>query len=586
PPPVEYRDGFDLSQLSIEDPLKEITKKSSPVENEFPLKVTISQGDLFYAEYPVIAGHFENDGILYAEKYIDENLKGLLAYHHQIGIYPGPIGSSEVFLNHHSVFKGAIIVGLGKPGNLTASELTKTVEQGVAKYLLALWHRNSSQNYIADSFVMTGISSLIIGCGYAGLSIEASIKAIILGVFNANIKIRNLKLNNAPLIEYLEFIELFEDKAISSLFSISKIEKEENNSFKIIKERKGIKTMLGHRQRILTDETEAWWNRISVTKKEDDDKKTIRGLVFKSSTRSSREEEQKLLTTPALMEKLIKDISISKDWTPGKAKAIFELLIPNDFKDQLKKNGNIIWVLDEYTATYPWELLQDNMNDTKPICITSGMVRQLITGNYRKNINTIIKNKVLVVADPDLEGFFSQLPGALAEGKKVKEKIEDKLKEDGVEVTSSFSESHTVILEKLFRDDYRIIHLSGHGVFNAEDPGKSGMIIGNDQFLSTREIIQMSTVPELVFVNCCHLGKTDGTAEQLYQERYKLAANIGTQLINNGVRCVIAAGWAVDDRAAEKFAEVFYDRLFSGDTFGEAILKARRAVYNEAGHTN
>jgi CHAT domain-containing protein len=585
-PAVVSRDGFDLSQLSIEDPLKEITRKTTRTESDQPIKVTISQGDLFYAEYPVVAGHFEQDGILFAEKYIDDNLNGLLSYHHQLGIYPGAIGSCEVFTNHHSIFKGAIIVGLGKPGNLTASELTKTVEQGVAKYLLSLWHHDSSKTQSTSNFIMTGVSSLVVGCGYAGLSIENSIKAIIQGVSNANIKVRNLKLKNTPLVEHLEFVELYEDKAISSLFSISKIEKEENNSFKIVKERKGIKTMLGHRQRILSDETEAWWNRISVSKQDNAGNKTIQELVFKTSTRSSREEEQNLLTTPALMEKLIKDISTSKDWTAGKAKSIFELLIPNDFKDQLKRHGNIIWVLDEYTATYPWELLQDSMNDTKPICITSGMVRQLSTPNYRRNIKSIIRNKVLVVADPDLEGFFTQLPGALAEGKKVKEKIENKLKDDGVEVTASFGETHTVILEKIFRDDYRIIHLSGHGVFNAEDPGKSGMIIGNNQFLSTREILQMSNVPELVFVNCCHLGKTDGTAEQLYQERYKLAANIGTQLINNGVRCVIAAGWAVDDRAAERFAEVFYDRLFSGETFGDAILKARIAVYNEHQHTN
>jgi hypothetical protein len=35
----------------------------------------------------------------------------------------------------------------------------------------------------------------------------------------------------------------------------------------------------------------------------------------------------------------------------------------------------------------------------------------------------------------------------------------------------------------------------------------------------------------------------------------KLAANIGTQLIEIGVKAVIAAGWAVDDSAASDFCK-------------------------------
>jgi CHAT domain-containing protein len=580
------RDGFDLSQVELENPLLELSGKTELPEGVTPLKISLSRGDLRFSSYPVLAGHFEDDGILYAEKTINRNLDGILSHRHQLGIYPGPIGSSEVFFAGKGAFKGAVIVGLGQPGNLTPSELTKTVEQGVANYLLKLGPLDPAKMTGESSDNMTGISSLVIGCGYAGLSIENSIKAIILGVYNANSKVRSLNLENSRLIGHLEFIELYEDKAASSLFSISRIQKEENNTFKIIKEGKGIKPLLGYRKRIPSDETEAWWNRISVLKVEDKEHKVVTDLLFKTSTRSSREEEQKLLTTPSLMEKLIGDISTSKQWTPERAKTIFELLIPNDFKDQLKRHGNIIWILDDYTASYPWELLQDNTRDTQPMCISSGMIRQLKTDNYRKSIKTVPKNNALVVADPDLEGFYNQLPGALREGKNVTEKLYNELKWTGGKVTASYGEKHSLILEKLFRDDYKIIHLSGHGVFNQDNPEQSGMVIGKDQFLSTREIKQMSASPEMVFVNCCHLGKSSGVAEELYQQRYQLAANIGTQLINNGVRCVIAAGWAVDDKAAEKFADVFYTRMFKGDTFGDAVLKARKAVYSEFSLTN
>jgi len=97
PPAVEYRDGFDLSQLSIEDPLKEITKKSSLVENEFPLKVTISQGDLFYAEYPVIAGHFENEASCMPKNTSTKTSKAFLLTITRSEFTPGPSGAVKFF---------------------------------------------------------------------------------------------------------------------------------------------------------------------------------------------------------------------------------------------------------------------------------------------------------------------------------------------------------------------------------------------------------------------------------------------------------------------------------------------------------
>jgi tetratricopeptide (TPR) repeat protein len=317
-----------------------------------------------------------------------------------------------------------------------------------------------------------------------------------------------------------------------------------------------------------------------VTKEKEDE--LVRSLRFRASTGSSREEDKELMSTPVLMEGIIEEISTNNQWSAERAKTIFELLIPNDFKEQLKRHGNINWILDAYTASYPWELLQDGLTDTKPICISAGMIRQLSTRNYRTTIKAVPKNTALIIADPDLKGFANQLPGALKEGQLVSELLADK----GMNTTISFKGNHSEIIEKLFRDDYKIIHLSGHGIFNKDVLKGSGMVIGKNLFLSTREIQQMSSVPELVFVNCCHLGKTDGVAEEFYRERYKLAANIGTQLIENGVRCVIAAGWAVNDEAALEFANVFYKRMFDGYNFGDSVKEARIAVYDKFGHTN
>lgn len=578
----DFRD-FDLSEAGIDLSVLGIGGDAEPRMELPPVNVSISHGDLFYAKYPLLAGHFEDDGILSAEKEINKNLGESLSHRHSLGIYPGRIGTNELFLSDKSGFRGAIIIGLGKPENLTASELTKTVEQGVCKYLLSFKENNTYQNPPNNNVQSIGISSLIIGGGYGGLSIENSIKGIIQGTHNANQKIRNLELNNIPQINNIEFVELFEDVAVSALYSIGRIEKQETRSFRIIMEEKKLHTLLGSKKRIPNEISSDWWNRITVKKVENNDiEKSVRCLTFSASTSRAQEKEQELISTPALMEGVIYRMSTSNRWTPQSAKAIFELLIPNDFKEQLKRHGNINWILDHYTAEYPWELLQDEIVDARPMCVASGMIRQLSTQNYNQVIKSSPKNNALVIADPDLKGFASQLPGALKEG----QQVAAKLSEQGIQTTTSYKGSSDEIIEKMFSNDYRIIHLSGHGIFNEDISKGSGMVIGNNMFLSTREIRQMSTAPELVFVNCCHIGKISGVAEEFYRQRYKLAANIGTQLIENGVRCVIAAGWAVDDNAALEFANVFYDRMLGGYTFGESVNEARRSVFSKYGNTN
>ena len=59
------------------------------------------------------------------------------------------------------------------------------------------------------------------------------------------------------------------------------------------------------------------------------------------------------------------------------------------------------------------------------------------------------------------------------------------------------------------------------------------------------------------------------------------------QLIRDGVRCVVAAGWAVEDGPAKRFADRLLPRLLAGDRFIEAVGAARRAAWEarKAGNT-
>jgi CHAT domain-containing protein len=544
------------------------------------LQISIMQGDLRFASYPLLAGHFMGDSILYAESEVDKALKGALREKHNLGIYPGEIGTTEIIISPQTTFAGAIIVGLGKPETLTSFQLANTIERGIAKYLIDLKRElyNPGNNFDGP----IGISSLIIGCGYGGLSVENAISGIILGIQYANEKIHKLFSGNAKLIEQLEFIELYEDRAVSCLYSISKLEEDVTNSYNINIEKRRISTLPGSKQRIIEKSGEGWWSRITVTQSQDINTR-FKSLVFNASTGSAREEQSNLFSSTQVLDQLIEDISTNNKWTPALAQTVFELLIPNAFKEQLKRQGNINWILDQDTAAYPWELLQDTTSPSaKPLCINSGMIRQMVTNNFRNRVQSVAANNALVIGDPKLFGFLPQLPGAIKEGKIV----EQILDEHNFEVSTIINGSATNITEALFGNVYKIIHLAGHGSYNPEKPGETGMVIGKDIFLTSGEIAQMSSIPEFVFVNCCSLGRTQGMDNRYYQQRYKFAANIGTQLIQNGVKAVIAAGWAVSDAAALAFTETFYKQMFEGETFGDAVKIARGKIYEEYSDTN
>jgi tetratricopeptide (TPR) repeat protein len=166
-------------------------------------------------------------------------------------------------------------------------------------------------------------------------------------------------------------------------------------------------------------------------------------------------------------------------------------------------------------------------------------------------------------------------------------------------------DGQTILNALLDRDSsWRIVHIAGHGepatVIESTSPqaGQSpqkygGVVLSNRTFLGPREIRSMRLVPELVFVNCCHLGAF--RPEQLLTsdqrelgrpyDRAMFAYGVADELIKIGVRCVVAAGWAVNDDAAKAFAETFYSALLRNERFGNAVAQAREAARALGGNT-
>ena len=580
---------FDISEGNTLQTILGISQDGEERDHEAPIQVKVCHGDLTYADFPVLAGHFQYDTILTTERVIDQKLGNELTRLLSLGLYPGPVGTHQIVLtkdltSEEKLFKGTVVVGMGLPGELTPYQLMMTVSKGISRYLTIRNVREEGSNPSSDLNEVEkseplGITIIALATSYGGFSSDTSIRSTILGIQEANRNIRKTYEHKVKVIEKIEIIELFQDRALGILRTVKNLEQDESREFNISVPTLCLGKKLGRLSRIPHDNTSDWWTRIKVTEEKLDEEPRMgygRTIRMAMATNGASEKEIPLLANLSNIDSLLDGMTRKNQFEPEIAKTLFELLIPFDFKEDLKRQNNITWVLDKRTASFPWEMLQEDLKGV-PLCIHSGMVRQLATTSFRKLATSVQDRNALVVGDPDLKGYMSQLKGAEREAAHVA----GKLKEKGYSTETLIGRTASEIILKFFTQSYKVMHLAGHGVFDADPRRASGMVIGHGQYLTTSDIAQLSKVPELVFVNCCYLGRLDADAEEQNQNRNKLAANIGTQLIEIGVKAVIVAGWAVDDSAAYDFCDQFYECLFSGVAFGEAVKSARKKIYDD-----
>lgn len=528
------------------------------------LTVRVKNGDLRYARYPVIVGHFKGDGIVSAEKAMDYLLDYQLSEREKLGLYPGQIGSNLVLFSQRGTKSGAIIVGLGLPEQLTPFNLSQTIEMGCLEYVFKM--RDSGEKTV-------GVSALLIGSEYGFLALNSSLNSLLEGVRNANRKIKELG-GGLPLIAELELIELYRHKALNAFYllheGISSRKLSGNvqlsRPIEVAKERRTFAPLSTQKE---------WWKRITASVAEDG------SMRYSASTGRARVEQRSLHANQTLLRGMLKKGSLEQVWDRELAKTIFELLLPHDFKASFHSQQNILLILDEQTAWYPWELLHYDDKDGQPICVSAGMIRQLATTHDRQGLMPISDKRALVIGDPLLErGSLPQLPEAEREARMVGEVLGRARYEASVHIRSAYPE----VVRQLYKD-FKLIHIASHGVMRYGPQQKTGILLSEDVILTPAEFNQISGTPELVFINSCYMGKVEPDQEAYFQDKYELAANIGTQLIQNGVKAVVVAGWAVNDAAARLFAETFYTEMLNGTYFGEAVKAARASCYRQFPNT-
>ena len=260
--------------------------------------------------------------------------------------------------------------------------------------------------------------------------------------------------------------------------------------------------------------------------------------------------------------------------------SLYELLVPNALKGRTE---NVVLLLDRESAQYPWELMTDRTRPNEPLLTRLGLMRQFRTTEFRANPRPSRGNYAMVIGDPINTGLVA-LQGAQEEA----EAVVKWLRAGGYVVQDAIRKDSKRIINDLFADEYQILHIAAHGAYDPTDPDSSGVVLGGGIFLTAKEMVNLRTVPDLVFINCCHLAKVDreqnGRLETEFPNR--LAASVAEELIKMGVKAVVAAGWAVEDEAAKHFAGGFYQKMLEGEAFGEAVKQARKATHMEFPGTN
>lgn len=548
------------------------------------VKVTVRHGDLRNASYPLFVGHYFGDPIVSAEAVIDRQLDARLRQRHALGLYPGRAGETALFPNPRldpegpEPFPGAVVLGLGQVGELGSGTLTQTLRRGVLELASAVSEGRFDQSKLDGDGI--GVSTLAIGTGTGGIGVQDSINAILKAIVEANDAIvAQRRGGELRLIRKVEIVELYEDRAHEFFHQVRALQQQADYAEAI--ELEAVITQTdGALRRVRFGEDRGWWRRIQITEESREGApEDSKGMRFKLLTDTARSEVHVTSGQRKAVDRLID--SAVRATTPELAKTLFELLIPNALKDAAPRNESLLLLLDEQTAAYPWELLQDGQQrDSKPMVTEAPVIRQfsLDVGAFRADPRYATSNRALVIGDTDTTGMrttFAELPGAQAEARLVAEK----LAAAGFDAPARLKVAALDALQLLFSGDYRVVHFAAHGVHqfreNKDDDPVTGMVLGEGLYLTPAQIEQMRVVPELVFLNCCYLGLVASERGSMS----RLAANLATQFIRNGAKCVIAAGWSIHDEGARVFAGTFYELLLAGQTFAQAVFRARQQAF-------
>jgi CHAT domain len=575
--------------------------EAMPERGAGSLRVTVVNGDLTFEQAPILLGHYRATRLTGTERVMNDFIGGAMEQSLQMGLYPLGPGTHQIFVNTRCDPesprrlprpKAVVVVGLGEEGKLNAADLVHTVRQAV----IAWAQRSSEQDGSPPESIE--LAATLIGSGGTGITAGQAAQRIAQGVHEANALLgAGDDGRRWPRVGHLRLIELYLDRATEAWRALKMQAAATPERYDITDQ---VAIGIGPLPRpVESGYRGADYDFITAEAERGEHGQTR--IKYTLDTRRARSEVRAQHTQSSLLRDLVANASNAES-NDQIGRTLFKLLVPVEMEPFLAGAGEMQIELVPETAGIPWELLDtdrgDHDADRRPWAIRSKLLRKLRTQEFRNDVRDADPNSsVLIIGEPECPPRYPRLYGARMEAQEVHACLvgPNALAAERVKALLGESDDHPgpnarTVIDALLERPWRIVHIAGHGALPTEGGAKGGVVLSNDTFLGPDEIATMRVVPELVFVNCCHLAARN--VEQLLAadapsgyDRVHFASGVAEELIKIGVKCVIAAGWAVNDEAAATFARTFYGSLLRGSRFITAVAEAREAAYDTTNNT-
>ena len=291
-----------------------------------------------------------------------------------------------------------------------------------------------------------------------------------------------------------------------------------------------------------------------------------KAAVLSGTTTFTQRELQRVLRP-------VEDGSAAAGDLPRLGRGLAQLLLARSVHDGLATMSHrpLVIVHDREASRVPWETL--HVGDGHP-ALGRGLSRRyeadgLSVARWREAREPGPRIRVLLVANPT-----EDLPGAAAEAQALRALLE----EHGAspDVLSGRAATREAVLDRLAAGGCDVLHFAGHAFFDADDPGRSGLLCAGGRVLRGADLASITNLPALVFCNACEAARVRRRERRRAAQR---SSGVAEAFLAGGVANFIGTHWPVGDAAALEFSIRLYRDLLAGTPLGEAVIAARRRVF-------
>ena len=236
----------------------------------------------------------------------------------------------------------------------------------------------------------------------------------------------------------------------------------------------------------------------------------------------------------------------------------------------------IIIVPDHFFYSVPFAALEDESGKCLSESYKIRIVPSLTTLKLIKDSPADYHSQtgVLIVGDPDVgdvlyKGILQQISRLSFANKEAK--MIGKL--FGTQPLLGKQATKQAVLQNIH--SVSLIHFACHGnaergeILLAPPPLSDRKPAPEEDYLLTMEnISKVQLRAKLVVLSCCHSAKGQISAEGV--------VGIARAFLGSGARSVLAALWAIEDKATEQFMSRFYENLLLGESASESLKQAMK----------